>query len=85
MIAPAIRLAEEGFAISPRLNGVLTQEKYLQNDPIARAYFYRQDGKPKPVGTVLKNPAFARTLRDIADRGADAFYAGESRRTSSRP
>ena len=76
VIAPAIRLAEEGFAISPRLNGFLTQEKYLQNDPIARAYFYGEDAKPKPVGTVLKNPAFARTLRDIAERGADAFYTG---------
>ncbi|HSH82518.1 MAG TPA: gamma-glutamyltransferase [Herpetosiphonaceae bacterium] len=77
VIAPAIRLAEDGFAISPRLNGLLTQEKYLQNDPIARAYFYGEDGKPKPVGTVLKNPVFARTLREIADRGADAFYTGD--------
>lgn len=77
VIAPAIRLAGDGFAISPLLNGGLTQEKYLQNDPIARAYFYGEDGKPKPVETVLKNPAFARTLRDLADRGADAFYTGD--------
>lgn len=77
VIEPAARLAEEGFAISPRLNGLLTQEKYLQNDPVARAYFYDADGKPKAVGTVLKNPAFAQTLRTIADKGADAFYTGE--------
>jgi gamma-glutamyltranspeptidase/glutathione hydrolase len=77
VIAPAIRLADEGFTISPRLNGALTQEKYLQNDPIARAYFYEADGKPKAVGTVLKNPAFARTLREIAEKGPDAFYTGE--------
>ena len=77
LFQPAIRLAEEGFTVSPRLNGLLTQEKYLQNDPIARAYFFQDDGKPKPVGTVLKNPAFARTLREIADRGADAFYTGD--------
>jgi len=77
VMEPAIRLAEEGFAVSPRLNGLLTQEKYLQNDPIARAYFYEADGKPKAVGTVLKNPAFAQTLRTIADKGADAFYTGE--------
>jgi len=77
VIAPALRLAEEGFPISPRLNGLLSQEKYLQNDPIARAYFYQADGTPKPVGTVLKNPAFARTLREIAEKGADAFYTGE--------
>jgi gamma-glutamyltranspeptidase / glutathione hydrolase len=77
LFEPAIRLAEEGFTISPRLNGHLTQEKYLQNDPIARAYFFQEDGKPKPVGTVLKNPAFAKTLREIAERGTDAFYTGD--------
>jgi len=77
VIEPAARLAEEGFAISPRLNGLLTQEKYLQSDPVARAYFYEADGKPKAVGTILKNPAFATTLRTIADKGADAFYTGE--------
>jgi gamma-glutamyltranspeptidase / glutathione hydrolase len=77
VIEPAIRLAESGFAISPRLNGLLTQEKYLQNDPVARVYFYEADGKPKAVGTVLKNPAFAQTLRAIADKGADAFYTGD--------
>ena len=77
MIEPAARLAEDGFTISPRLNGLLTQEKFLQNDPVARAYFYEADGKPKAVGTVLKNPAFAKTLRTIADKGADAFYTGE--------
>ncbi|MGO4387867.1 gamma-glutamyltransferase [Microvirga sp. 2YAF29] len=77
VIAPAIRLAEDGFTISPRLNGLLTQEKFLQNDPIARAYFYQADGTPKPVGTILKNSAFARTLREIAEKGADVFYTGD--------
>lgn len=76
VIEPAIRLAEDGFSISPRLNGLLSQEKYLQNDPVARAYFYDADGKPKAVGTVLKNPAFAKTLRLIADKGADGLYTG---------
>jgi gamma-glutamyltranspeptidase/glutathione hydrolase len=76
VIAPAIRLAEEGFTISPRLNGLLTQDRHLRSDPLARAYFYGEDGAPKPVGTVLKNLAFARTLREIAQGGADAFYRG---------
>ncbi|WP_134494707.1 gamma-glutamyltransferase [Microvirga pakistanensis] len=77
VIAPALRVAEEGFPISPRLNGLLGMEKFLPSDPIARAHFYREDGTPKPVGTVLKNPAFAKTLRDIAEKGADVFYTGE--------
>ncbi len=76
VFAPAIRLAEEGFAISPRLNGLLAQEKSLGKDARAVAYFYEPDGKPKPVGAILKNPAFAATLRAIAGRGADAFYEG---------
>src|SRR6478735_6863622 len=40
LFQPAIRLAEDGFSISPRLNGLLSQEPYLaKNDDIARAYF----------------------------------------------
>ncbi len=74
--APAIKLAEDGFAISPRLNGLLALEKNLGKDARAAAYFYEPDGKPKAVGTILKNPAFAATLRAIAGRGADAFYEG---------
>jgi gamma-glutamyltranspeptidase / glutathione hydrolase len=76
VIDPAVRLAEEGFTVSPRLHGLLAQEPYLARDPIAKAYFYQPDGTPKPVGTVLKNPDFAATLRIVAERGADAFYGG---------
>jgi gamma-glutamyltranspeptidase/glutathione hydrolase len=76
VFAPAIALAEQGFAISPRLNGLLSGETALKSDPRAAAYFYEADGKAKAVGTVLKNPAFAATLRAIAERGAAAFYEG---------
>ena len=77
LFQPAIKLADEGFAISPRLNGLLSQEKFLAaNDAAARAYFFEADGKPKAVGTILKNPAYAVTLRTIAEKGADAYYSG---------
>jgi len=76
LFAPAIKLAEEGFAVSPRLNALLTGERYLQRDPVAAAYFFDKDKKPWPVGHVLKNPALAKTLREIAAEGADAFYRG---------
>lgn len=75
-IAPAIKLAEDGFAVSPRLNGLLTREEALKADPVARAYFYGVDGKAREVGENLKNPAFAATLRVLASGGAAAFYAG---------
>jgi gamma-glutamyltranspeptidase/glutathione hydrolase len=75
-VRPAIKLAEDGFAVSPRLNGLLAWDKYLARDPVAKAYFFDQDGKPRPVGYILKNPELARTLHEIADGGADAFYKG---------
>jgi gamma-glutamyltranspeptidase/glutathione hydrolase len=76
LFQPAIQLAENGFAVSPRLNALLSWDKYLSRDPVARAYFFDADGKPRPVGYVLKNPELARTLREIASGGADAFYKG---------
>ncbi|MGE5336523.1 MAG: gamma-glutamyltransferase, partial [Gemmatimonadota bacterium] len=76
LFEPAIRLAEGGFAVSPLLNRQLASEKYLGGNPAARAYFYNADGTPKRVGTILRNPEFAQTLRTIALQGADAFYKG---------
>jgi gamma-glutamyltranspeptidase/glutathione hydrolase len=77
VLAPAIKLAEDGFAISPRLNGLLSGERNLAKDARAAAYFYEADGQAKAVGTILRNPAFAATLRALAERGAGAFYEGE--------
>lgn len=76
LFAPAIKLAEEGFAVSPRLNALLSNERHLQRDPVAAAYFFNQDKQPWPVGHILKNPALAKTLREIAAGGANAFYTG---------
>jgi gamma-glutamyltranspeptidase/glutathione hydrolase len=74
--APAITLAEAGFPVSPRLNGLLAREEALRQDPTARAYFYNEAGLPWPVGHLLRNPAFGETLRAIAGQGAGAFYGG---------
>jgi gamma-glutamyltranspeptidase/glutathione hydrolase len=76
LFAPAIQLAENGFAVSPRLSALLRTEQHLKKDPEAAAYFYDKDGNPRPVGYVLKNPELAKVLRDIAKGGADAFYNG---------
>lgn len=80
LFAPALRLAEEGFAVSPRLSAMLTTEDRLKTDPLAAAYFYDQNGNPWPAGHVLKNPGLATVLRDIAAGGADRFYNGEMAR-----
>jgi gamma-glutamyltranspeptidase/glutathione hydrolase len=68
LFAPAIRLAEEGFAVSPRLARVLEAEQHLRDDPAARRIFYS--------GSIVKNPGYAATLREVAEKGADAFYRG---------
>jgi gamma-glutamyltranspeptidase / glutathione hydrolase len=71
----AIALAEQGFAISPRLNREIAAETYW---PQARArdYFHTQDGQPRRIGTLLRNPAYANTLRRLASAGAKPFYRG---------
>ncbi len=78
LLAPAIELAEKGFPVSPRLADLIAAEgPRLKVDPEAAAYFFDADGKPRAAGTILRNPAYAATLRAIAAGGADAFYAGE--------
>ncbi|SSW64001.1 gamma-glutamyltransferase [Achromobacter agilis] len=76
LFQPAIRLAEQGFAVSPRLHALLAGNKALPAQPAAAAYFYAPGGEAWPVGHVLKNPEFARTLRAVAEQGAEAFYQG---------
>jgi gamma-glutamyltranspeptidase/glutathione hydrolase len=68
LFAPAIRLAEEGFEVSPRLARVLEEEGHLRDDPAARRVFYS--------GSKVKDPEYAATLRAIAGQGVDAFYKG---------
>ncbi len=77
LFEPAIHLAEGGFAISPRLHDMLAAESHLAATEPARSYFYDNDGKPKPVGTRLRNPELARVLRGIAKEGPDFFYKGK--------
>lgn len=76
-LQPAIGLAKQGFEVSPRLNALLAEDRgKLNEEAAARAYFYNAEGEPLPVGTLLKNPEYAKTLTMLADEGADAFYEG---------
>ena len=77
LFEPAIRLAEQGFAVSPRLHRLIAADPLLGSFPASRAYFYLPDGRPLPIGHRLKNPEFAAVLRRVADEGPEAFYGGE--------
>lgn len=76
LFEPAIRLAEQGFKVSARLNTMLAADRYLRQDPEAAAYFYDSNGQPWPVGHVLRNPELARVLRGIAMHGSMALLEG---------
>ena len=77
LFTPAIELADKGFIVSARLATLLQDEKYLKADPVAAAYFYRPDGTPVNVGALLKNPALADVLRQIASQGSNALLTGK--------
>ena len=76
LFEPAVRLADQGFEVSARLNRLLTIEPHLKRDPTAARYFYDANGAPWPVGHRLKNPELADTLTQIARRGSLALHTG---------
>lgn len=76
LFEPAIKLAEHGFAISPRLHQLIASDSSLRSSPDMVAYFLNADGSPKAIGTRLKNPALAAVLQRIANEGPDALYRG---------
>jgi gamma-glutamyltranspeptidase/glutathione hydrolase len=79
LFAPAIRLATQGFRVSPRLANSLilvAPRSRLDENPATAAYFY-PGGEPLPVGHLLRNPDYATTLTRIASEGISAFYGGE--------
>jgi len=77
LFTPAIRLAESGFKVSPRLHYLISRDRLLPKMATARHYFFNERGEAWPVGHLLKNPEYARSLRLIAQKGPDGFYKGE--------
>ncbi|MBL4767179.1 MAG: gamma-glutamyltransferase [Rhodobacteraceae bacterium] len=72
----AITLAEDGFAVSPRLAGLVDRDaERLARFPATADYFL-PNGAALQAGDLLKNPDYADTLRILADKGEDGFYTG---------
>lgn len=76
LFQPAIALAEQGFAVSPRLNQQVHYSRTKLRHPAARAYFLDPAGDAWPAGHILVNKPLAAMLRAVAEGGADAFYTG---------
>ncbi|MEO1018106.1 MAG: gamma-glutamyltransferase [Pseudomonadota bacterium] len=94
LFEPAITAADAGFEISPRLASSVegSADRGLDRFETTRSYFFDADGAPKAAGTTLANPAFAETLRLIAEQGSAPFYEGpiaqaivEAVRTETNP
>ena len=80
VMAPAIRLAEHGFAVNARLAKELEEEqKDLAQFPVSRRIFLN-DGKLWHTGETLRQPELAATLKRIAAKGSADFYHGETAR-----
>lgn len=76
VLAPAIRLAEQGFVVSPTLAGIVVDnfEDLAKNAPLASVVC--PGGLPIEAGDTLKNPELGASLRKIAAGGRDVFYRG---------
>ena len=57
------------------MHQLIAEDSWLASIPAARAYFFR-DGKPLPVGAILKNPDLAETLRRLAEGGSCGRRSG---------
>ncbi|MBT2145270.1 MULTISPECIES: gamma-glutamyltransferase [unclassified Rhodanobacter] len=79
-LAPAIRIARDGFEPDARLRGAIaSMQKDLARWP-ASAAKYLPNGKPPAEGAIWRDPDQARTLELIAAHGDDGFYRGETAR-----
>lgn len=73
----AKKLASDGYKLTPRTAELLEGlPKATEPGTGVKQYFYGADGKPFVAGTLMKNPAYAKTMDDIATKGIDVFYKG---------
>ena len=78
-LAPAIRLAREGFVVPHRFTAGLEQARdRLERWPATRTTFYKKDGSAPQPGEVFRQPELADTLQRIAKQGVKGFYEGET-------
>ena len=77
LFSSAAEMAQNGFIVSPRLAGFVAIPQGQARGHDALAYFTKPDGTEVKAGDLLKNPAYAATLRLLAAKGIGAFYTGK--------
>ena len=78
VVAPAIRLAAEGFAVDARFAASVRAEQHrLQRFPASAALFLPND-QPPVAGEIWRNPELGAVLQRVAERGPAGFYDGET-------
>jgi gamma-glutamyltranspeptidase/glutathione hydrolase len=76
VLEPAIRLADQGFVVTPLLEALTRREaKRLRAGTAGQ--FFLNNGRRYRAGTVLRQPVLAQTLRRLAKHGVKDFYTGE--------
>lgn len=77
VLAPAIEIAERGWAVQPRIafDWAILEPKVRRNAGAMQHLL--KDGRVPKAGEIMRSPALARTLRTIAEKGRDGFYTGE--------
>jgi len=77
VMAPAIKLAEDGFVLSRYVAGSIDDYKRrLFRSPASKQYFFKPDGSSYQAGELLIQKDLAKTLKRIAKKGRDGFYKG---------
>jgi gamma-glutamyltranspeptidase/glutathione hydrolase len=79
-LAPAIRIASEGFPVYERMaKGYAQRRQEMEKYPGTRQVYLR-NGKPIQTGDIFRQPELAHTLTLLAEHGRDGFYKGETAR-----
>ena len=76
LFEPAIRIAQNGFPVGPKLARTIAGAERMKNMPDIARTFFHADGTPLKEGEIFKNPELAETFKAIAKGGAKAFYTG---------
>ena len=76
LLQPAIKLADAGFPVGPKLARIIKGFSRGVDMPDIRAHFYHADGTPLAEGEIYTNAEYGQSLRLIAAGGAKAFYTG---------